>query len=90
MFLTARVPQLAAQMALVMIGEAAGRLSQEFRDSHPEIDWPKIVAFRNVLVHEYYRVDLSRVYQIASVEAPVLATWLATVAPRDPPPGSEG
>lgn len=83
-FEASRVTQLAAQMSLVIIGEAAGRLSRQFTIAHPEIEWPQIVAFRNVLVHGYHQVNLRRVFEIATVEVPKLATWLETVAPSRP------
>ena len=36
---------------LQIIGEASGRLSQPFRDQHPEVEWSKIIGMRNILVH---------------------------------------
>jgi uncharacterized protein with HEPN domain len=71
-------------MALLLIGEAASKLSEGFTQAHPEVEWRKVIAFRNFLVHEYHRVDVARVYEIATVDAPTLAAWLATVMPRRP------
>jgi len=42
---------------LSLIGEAAARISAEVKDSHPEIPWPQIVAFRNILVHSYFGIE---------------------------------
>ena len=50
--------QSAVLQKLIVIGEAAARLSQEFRDQHPFIEWRDIVAFRNILVHSYFSVKL--------------------------------
>lgn len=41
-----------------IIGEAANRLSEEFKDQHPDVDWHKIRGFRNRIVHDYAGVDL--------------------------------
>jgi len=41
-----------------VIGEAARKLSDEFRVQHPDVPWAEIVAMRNVLVHEYFGVDV--------------------------------
>src|SRR5438552_4092504 len=43
---------------LVVIGEAAAQISAETRAKMPEIPWPKIVGLRNLIAHEYFRIDL--------------------------------
>jgi uncharacterized protein with HEPN domain len=43
---------------LQIIGEAASHISPEFRARHPEIIWRGIIGMRQVVVHEYWRVDL--------------------------------
>lgn len=47
---------------LAIIGEAANRLTQEFREAHPELPWRRIVNQRNFLVHGYDRVDADLVW----------------------------
>jgi uncharacterized protein with HEPN domain len=49
---------------LEIIGEAARHLSQDFIDNHKDIEWKKIAAFRNRLIHEYFGVDYSTVWLI--------------------------
>jgi uncharacterized protein with HEPN domain len=39
---------------LATIGEAAARVSEELKSRHPEVPWPRIVAFRNILIHAYF------------------------------------
>jgi uncharacterized protein with HEPN domain len=46
-----------------IIGEAASRLSDDFCNEHPEIPWAQIVAMRNILVHEYFGVDLDEIWR---------------------------
>lgn len=55
-----------------IIGEAAGHLGQDFHDAHPEVSWPQIVAMRNVLVHEYFGVDLGEVWKTVEHDLPAL------------------
>jgi len=43
--------QLAVERAIEIIGEAARRVSEAFRDAHPEIPWKSIISQRNVLAH---------------------------------------
>ena len=55
---------------LAVIGEAAARVSADLRSRHPEIPWPEIVAFRNILVHAYFGIDWEIVWLAASEESP--------------------
>lgn len=47
-----------------IIGEAANRLPEEFKDDHPEIEWHRIRGFRNRIVHDYSGIDYDIVWQI--------------------------
>jgi uncharacterized protein with HEPN domain len=47
-----------------IIGEAANRLGEDFKDNYTEIDWHKIRGFRNRIVHDYAGVDLAIVWTI--------------------------
>lgn len=46
------------------IGEAANHLSDELTTKYQEVDWHKIVALRNIIVHEYFSIDYSIVWEI--------------------------
>jgi uncharacterized protein with HEPN domain len=43
---------------LTILGEAAKHVSEEFRAENPQIPWKKIAGFRDVLVHDYFHVNL--------------------------------
>ena len=47
-----------------IIGEAAFRLTKEFRQQHSEIPWSSIVLMRHVLVHDYYQIKSKEVYKV--------------------------
>lgn len=47
-----------------IIGEAAGRLTDTFQKQHSSIEWRKIKAFRNLLIHQYFGVDYALVWDI--------------------------
>jgi uncharacterized protein with HEPN domain len=49
---------------LVVIGEAAAQLSEETRAKAEEIPWTKVVGLRNLIAHEYFRVDLEVIQSI--------------------------
>jgi uncharacterized protein with HEPN domain len=58
---------------LAIIGEAAGRVSEELRARHDQIPWPQIVAFRNILVHAYFGIDWDVVWLAARNRLPRFA-----------------
>jgi uncharacterized protein with HEPN domain len=59
---------------LQVMAESTQHLSDNLKDSRPEIDWLRIAGFRNVLVHDYLGVDVERVWYIIVKELPTLKT----------------
>ena len=57
---------------LGIIGEAASKLPGELRQKYAYVNWRSVVALRSVLIHEYFRVDHSEVWDIAVNYAPEL------------------
>ncbi len=53
-------------------GEAARGVSEAVKDQHPEVPWPEIVALRNILVHEYFGLNLHQVWIMACEDVPRL------------------
>jgi uncharacterized protein with HEPN domain len=53
-------------------GEAANQLSDTMKKNHPEIPWRGIIGMRNVLVHQYFGVDLDEIWDTVSADLPVL------------------
>ncbi len=62
---------------LEIMGEAANRLPDEFKESHSEIEWYKIVGLRHRIVHEYFGVDLQIIWQILHKDLPELQQSLS-------------
>ena len=57
---------------LEIIGEAAGNLNQELLKEFDDIDWRAVKAFRNVMVHEYFSVNLETVWNTVFEDLPPL------------------
>ena len=53
-----------------IIGEAVANLSNYIKDKYTDIPWNQIVAMRNILVHQYSAVDLSRVWRVVESNLP--------------------
>jgi uncharacterized protein with HEPN domain len=47
-----------------VIGEAANRLPENFKDNHPQIEWFRIRGFRNRIVHDYMGIDYNIIWTI--------------------------
>ncbi len=62
-----------------IIGEAANRLPEEFKFSHSSIDWHRIRGFRNRIVHDYFGIDFSIVWEIKEHFLPTLITILKSL-----------
>jgi uncharacterized protein with HEPN domain len=74
-FLRSKLLRSAILHQLVVIGEASRRLSEEFRALHPEIPWPKVIALRNFVVHEYDEIDFGVVWNICERHVPELIAF---------------
>ncbi|MGL4621983.1 MAG: HepT-like ribonuclease domain-containing protein [Chroococcidiopsis sp.] len=59
-------------LQLQVIGEAARSMNSSTHQQYPTISWRDIIDFRNLLVHEYFRVDLNLIWQIVEQELPAL------------------
>lgn len=72
---------------LMVIGEAASRLSDAFKDGHPEIPWKDVVGQRVHLAHHYWDMQWSRIEQTVAEDIPALkAALLPQRRPRRPRP----
>ncbi|MFN0106032.1 MAG: DUF86 domain-containing protein [Bryobacteraceae bacterium] len=74
----------------VVIGEEAGRLSEELRLRHPGTSWRQISAFRNRIAHGYFELSLPFVWQLWTDEVPRLRTQLVAVMAAEFPGELDG
>jgi len=55
-----------------IMGEATKRISEAFKEKHPEVPWKDMAGMRDKLIHDYIDVDLNIVYQTIAVDIPTL------------------
>lgn len=82
-FSASELHQAAVIRQLEIIGEAANRVSQDFRIQHPEIPWRQIVDMRHRLAHDYRNVDLAIVWDVLQNELEPLKHGLQPLIPPD-------
>lgn len=63
-------------MNFIVIGEMAAKLSEDFKNNHPEIQWWKIKGLRNIVVHDYFGVDAEEIWQIIHNKIPDLKLFI--------------
>jgi uncharacterized protein with HEPN domain len=73
--------RLALRHLIQIIGEAARRISLEYREAHSEIPWKDIVGMRSKIVHDYFDVDENAVWDTVTNELPGLIFQLRQIAP---------
>ncbi|MBS1584982.1 MAG: DUF86 domain-containing protein [Bacteroidetes bacterium] len=75
-FLSDETVKYACYANLVILSEAVARLSKEFKQKYENIEWDLIVGFRNVIIHEYFRVDWNIVWDVIDENLPKLKKQL--------------
>ncbi len=64
---------------LEVVGEAVKNLPDEIRKKHPEVDWKKIAGLRDILIHEYYGIDIEIIWDIITNKLPALAKQIGVM-----------
>lgn len=63
---------------LEIIGEAAKKLSPEFRQQIPNVEWQRIAGLRDILIHEYFGIDTEIVWDVLTTKVPTLSAAIET------------
>ena len=70
---------------LEIIGEAAGRVSQQLREQNPDIPWPKMRGMRNWVIHRYDDIDMDVVWETVVQDIPRLIAQLEPLVSEEGP-----
>lgn len=74
--------QSAVLHKLMIVGEATAQLSEALKSQNMDVRWREIVAFRNLVVHRYFRVDLVIVWNTATKDLPTYAARIRPLLSR--------
>lgn len=64
---------------LQIIGEASSNLSAAFREKYLDIKWPEVIAMRNLLVHEYFGINLDEIWATVINDLPKLGKKISQI-----------
>jgi uncharacterized protein with HEPN domain len=78
------ITRLAVERQLEILGEACRRVSVQFREAHPALPWREMVGLRNVISHEYDKVNYDLIYRIVRDRIPALIVMLEPLVPLPP------
>lgn len=68
---------------LTILGEAAARVSDEYRATCPDVPWRDVVGMRNRLVHDYWDTDVGEVWRTVTNDLPRLVDTLEALIPPE-------
>ena len=78
-FMASHTLQDAVLRNLQTMTESTQRLSNTLKAAHPDVEWRRIIAFRNVLVHDYLGIDLERIWEIIQRDVPSFKRAIAAM-----------
>jgi uncharacterized protein with HEPN domain len=75
---------------LMIIGEAASKLPEDIKEKSLKIPWKTIIAFRNVVIHDYANIYMGKVWEIFKQDLPPLYSDLKNLLDKLLPPPDPG
>jgi uncharacterized protein with HEPN domain len=71
-FCRTSIIRFASIKQIEIVGEAANHISEETRNTFPDIPWKNIIGLRNILIHEYFGIDAKIIWDIIQFNLPAL------------------
>ncbi len=68
--------------SIEIIGEATKNISDEFRVKNPDTDWKRIAGMRDVLIHSYFGVNYTVVWDVIKNHIPILHNQIKKILKR--------
>lgn len=76
--------QAAVLYRISIVGEAVKRISPDFRDQYPNVPWKQMAGMRDIVMHQYDRVNLELVWDVVQTKIPELLTAIEPLLPTEP------
>ena len=67
---------------LEVLGEATKQVPDFVRLEHPQVDWYRIAGLRDILIHQYFGIDLTIIWDIVQNKLPILLQQLDQILER--------
>ncbi|MEK6795205.1 MAG: HepT-like ribonuclease domain-containing protein [Spirochaetota bacterium] len=64
---------------LEIIGEASKRIPSSIKEAHPEIEWRKIAGFRDVVIHDYFKINKDILWDVSVNKTPILVEMIGKI-----------
>jgi uncharacterized protein with HEPN domain len=74
-----RKTQYAIIRCLEVIGEAAKRIPDDFRNAHPQVPWKQLAGMRDILIHSYDKVNVDIVWETVQKDLPDILNKLSPI-----------
>ena len=71
-FEKSKITQDATIRAFEVLGEATKKIPEEFRKKHPKVPWKKMAGMRDKLIHDYWGIEVQRIWETATEDIPLL------------------
>jgi len=75
--------RLALTHIIQIIGEAAQRVSPEFRHTYTQVPWQEIIGMRHRIVHDYLNIDEDVIWEVLNQDLPPFVKILQTILPPE-------
>ncbi|MCB9156194.1 MAG: DUF86 domain-containing protein [Caldilineaceae bacterium] len=75
--------RLVIERLLEIIGEAANHISPELQESHPNVPWSQMIGMRNVVSHQYFRINAETIWKTAAEAVPPLRRAVEQILAED-------
>ena len=62
-----------------IIGQATRKIPDSVKDNNTNIDWQAIIGMRNIIIHDYFGIDLEEVWKTIQEDIPVLESAIKTI-----------
>lgn len=69
----------AAALCILQIGELVGKLTEDFRATHPGVPWRQIKAMRNIVAHSYGTIDPEVTWEVMTEDIPALKSYCSNI-----------